>query len=703
MRRRNKKSNLVLLLLVILGSLGIGYAFLTQELTINGIGKINSNSWSVYFNNLVLNTNNVTLSTGDVEAVINPSTKTDISFTVTLHKPGDFYEFTVDVVNDGSIDAMIGLVSSKLNNVEIDQEHPLPAYLNYSVTYSDGFNIAEKHLLKSNTHETYKVRLEYNADISANDLPSTDQTYRFTFGIQYQQADNSAIEVVHPVSFEDDTWEVVVAAVKSGNTAKYHVGDTKTVDLGNGLGTHTLRIANMSVPNECNTEGFSQTACGFVLEFADIITNHVMNTNTTSVGGWPATDLYSYLNSKNDSTSLYNSLPNVLKNAIIRTDVISGYESGHTGGNYISSDRLYLLAEYELVGVAPVYGGDTLTSEYTRQLDYYADFEFSSNSNRNELVKNYNDVSSDWWLRTNFSNANVPFGSITPSGGDSLNSPTEVKGISPAFRLSGPASTYVDSCESFKEDSWEDIVSNAQDGNYSQYAVGCTKEVELGNSLGTHTLRVANISTPSVCSTEGFSQTACGFVLEFADNITERRMNPYVSEGTAIGANSKGGWEFSDMRAYLNSTTYAYENIDYSTTGIYSSLPSVIKDAIINTIVVSGHSSDDTTNFTTTDKLYLLSSHEVWEDVDENTNSGIDRYDTAYNNTRQLDYYANQGVTTSNYAGAIKQRNGSNNAWWLRAAYSSNTYNFFLVNADGSWYDFTAYNTNGVSPAFRLG
>ena len=140
------------------------------------------------------------------------------------------------------------------------------------------------------------------------------------------------------------------------------------------------------------------------------------------------------------------------------------------------------------------------------------------------------------------------------------------------------------------------------------------------------------------------------------------------------------------MRAYLNSTTYAYENINYSTTGIYSSIPEVLRNAIINTTVVSGHNSTDTTNFTTTDKLYLLSPHELWEDDDGNPNAGIDYSDSSYYNTRQLDYYAGRNVTTSNYSAAIKQLNGSNYYWWLRSARSNTVISFRGVNASGTTY-----------------
>ena len=65
------------------------------------------------------------------------------------------------------------------------------------------------------------------------------------------------------VSFADDSWATIIAAIQNGDTSLYHVGDTKSIDLGT-LGTHTLRIANMSTPSACSGSSYSQTACGFV-------------------------------------------------------------------------------------------------------------------------------------------------------------------------------------------------------------------------------------------------------------------------------------------------------------------------------------------------------------------------------------------------------------------------------------------------------
>ena len=230
----------------------------------------------------------------------------------------------------------------------------------------------------------------------------------------------------------------------------------------------------------------------------------------------------------------------------------------------------------------------------------------------------------------------------------------------------------------FSTDSWATIIANVKAGNGSEYAVGSTKEVNLGTTYGTHTLRVANTSTPSECSTTGFSQTSCGFVLEFADIITTNKMND-----TATNA---GGWPSTTMRTFVNND-------------IYNAIPDEIKNAIIDTTVVSGHSPNVTENYTSTDKLYLLSTAEVWAQGSSHTISS----DTARDNTRQLDYYKNLGTSTSNYSGAIKKNGTSADYWWLRAADSYSNNSFYRVNNNGDWNSSSANNTHGVSPAFRLG
>ena len=228
------------------------------------------------------------------------------------------------------------------------------------------------------------------------------------------------------------------------------------------------------------------------------------------------------------------------------------------------------------------------------------------------------------------------------------------------------------SSKNFSTDDWETIIDAIREENDGVYNVGDTKEIDLG-SYGKHTLRIANKSTPSECSNTNFSQSACGFVLEFADIITTHKMN---DKRTNVG-----GWPATSMRTFVNND-------------IYNAIPDEIKNAIIDTTVVSGHGKSDTENFTSTDKLYLLAPKEIYTDFN-------DTDDTAKDLTRTLDYYTNIGVTISSYSGAIKKNGTNAGSWWLRSAYSSGIYGFYNVGSDGAYHGTDAIY--GVSPAFRLG
>lgn len=227
----------------------------------------------------------------------------------------------------------------------------------------------------------------------------------------------------------------------------------------------------------------------------------------------------------------------------------------------------------------------------------------------------------------------------------------------------------------FEKDSWETIATNVRNGNISNYNMGDTKEVDLGN-LGKHNLRIANTSTPDECSTEGFSQTACGFAVEFEDINAKQVMN--------ITSNIEGGWPASQLYTYLNTT-------------IYNVFPSDLREVIIDTITISGHGSGDSTNFTSVDKLYLFTPTEIYSDWPYS-------YDSTNGLTRQLDYYKIKNVSTSSYSCAIKKYGINSSNWWLRSVSAAYSSYFFYISYNGSWnHNNYAYVSYGISPAFRIG
>ena len=172
---RNKKSFIFLLILC----LGIGFAFLSSQLTITGNTSVSGNKWSVYFNN-------VQITEGSVDASVVPTTTgtttTSVNYTVLLDKPGDFYEFTVDAVNAGTINAMIDTIT--MTNIDSD----VAKYLSYTATYLDGTSLVQNDVLKATKTVTYKIRVEYKKDIEATDLDENDINLTLTFGVNYVQA-----------------------------------------------------------------------------------------------------------------------------------------------------------------------------------------------------------------------------------------------------------------------------------------------------------------------------------------------------------------------------------------------------------------------------------------------------------------------------------------------------------------------------------
>ena len=446
--RRNKKIDYLLLLLLLVVGLSVGYALLQTTLTINGTSKIKGNTWDIHFANLNVTDGSVSIGTGDSAAAIQAST-TDVTYTVTLNEPGDFYEFTVDAVNAGSIDGMIESVTSKLNNAPITT---LPNYLNYSVTYSDGVAISPNQYLKAGESEKYKVRIEFKKDISSSDLPTTVQTLTLNFGVVYVQADENAI--TRAKSFATDDWETVINTLKTGNISPYEVGDEKEVDLGT-FGVRKLRIANSTTPAECSTEGFSQTACGIVLEFSDVIATQRMNPpgeyngitydHGWNVDGWPASSMREYVN--ND---IYNALPTVIKDAIINTTVVSGHGSTAGETNFTSIDKLYLLSKHEImidIDGDTERGADYYDTAYhnTRQLDYYANlgitmgnwnYDTSSfDGNYSGAIKKLDSSNAYWWLRSAYSREESCFGTVSDNGSSGDIYASYNSGVSPAFRI----------------------------------------------------------------------------------------------------------------------------------------------------------------------------------------------------------------------------------------------------------------------------
>lgn len=170
--KKDKRKTIVIIALVLLFVVTIGYAALTAQLQVDGTTKIKGNTWDVHLGNIAnISSQGATVTTAPTLSNNNQT----VTFNVTLAKPGDYYEFTVDAINAGGIDAKLASAPTLQGLTTNEQKFAI-----YTVTYNDtaAASVAAGDTLPATgtTSKTIKVRVEFKSDVANADLPSSDVT-----------------------------------------------------------------------------------------------------------------------------------------------------------------------------------------------------------------------------------------------------------------------------------------------------------------------------------------------------------------------------------------------------------------------------------------------------------------------------------------------------------------------------------------------
>ena len=175
-RRKNIKKIQAMIVIPLICLISIAYAYLSSDIQINGTAVIKNKKWDVYFDN-------VEIYQGSVAAVVEPTTDAQntltINYEVNLNVPGQYHKFDVDVVNNGDFDATLD--SFTITELTAEQQK----YLDYSVTYKDGTEIAVGDIVNSKNSKELTVNLEYKKDITVEDLQTEDQTLNLSIELIY--------------------------------------------------------------------------------------------------------------------------------------------------------------------------------------------------------------------------------------------------------------------------------------------------------------------------------------------------------------------------------------------------------------------------------------------------------------------------------------------------------------------------------------
>ena len=141
----------------------IGFAYLSTTLNLNGAVTFRENNWDIHFENIKLISEDVEYTTLEVDS----QDPTSVNASINFKEPSEIFEYTVDVVNGGGVDALFDSITNNLNAANQD-------YISVDVKYYDGTTITQNDLLRMGQSKRIKVKVIYNYDI--DELPSINQT-----------------------------------------------------------------------------------------------------------------------------------------------------------------------------------------------------------------------------------------------------------------------------------------------------------------------------------------------------------------------------------------------------------------------------------------------------------------------------------------------------------------------------------------------
>lgn len=103
----------------------------------------------------------------------------NIDFKCYLEIPGEYFEFTVDIINTSKYNAKIDSIGKTILSPNEKR------YLSYLVTYSDNSIIKKNDKILSNQKITIKVSVKYKFDIEKEDLPQKNQDISLSLNINF--------------------------------------------------------------------------------------------------------------------------------------------------------------------------------------------------------------------------------------------------------------------------------------------------------------------------------------------------------------------------------------------------------------------------------------------------------------------------------------------------------------------------------------
>lgn len=226
-----KKIKNIFLLFIIILLISVGFAYLSASLSINGNLSFKQNTWDVHFETVKV-----------IDSTIsNPSVtidnKTSVNMSGQFNSPGDFLDYSFNIVNDGSLPASI---SSITNNLTEQQKNYIDITLKYT---KDNSNLTENDVIYAGQVRNVEVHIGYKEDI--DDFYNEDSL-----------ALTLTLKFIQPKRVEATTWDYEYVGLDQAfyapKTGKYKIelwgasGGTAFDKATGGAGAYTSGIISLN-------------------------------------------------------------------------------------------------------------------------------------------------------------------------------------------------------------------------------------------------------------------------------------------------------------------------------------------------------------------------------------------------------------------------------------------------------------------------
>ena len=182
-KSKNKRTIIINLIIILLLSISIGYAAIENKINIKGSSTIGANSWIIYFDNITTRVDSIE---ANIEANTPTEEKNSIFFDINLTNSKEIYSFETEIVNDGTVDAMIEEIT--LEGIPEEYNNSIEWQAKY--TYGDELQKCDELLAGTRRKIIFKIKRK--DDLTLDSLNLTP-----TFKIKYVVLDEAECPIIH--------------------------------------------------------------------------------------------------------------------------------------------------------------------------------------------------------------------------------------------------------------------------------------------------------------------------------------------------------------------------------------------------------------------------------------------------------------------------------------------------------------------------